>query len=472
MYHDTHKRRNIVPNTLFYGQNSDDSSSNTSGSGSIKSQGTDPERRSVNNYETENKNRTFSYNQNLSRPNGFLPNENDEPKKKSPQSSSAGRKSPQKSNQRKKISPVSVRKKPALIRTISVSDIGSIRVKRKGGNPTNEAAQDFLSRKQEDTPRHEAAQDFLSRKQEDAPRHEAAQDFLSRKQEDAPRHEAAQDFLSRKQEDAPRHEAAQDFLSRKQEDAPRHEAAQDFLSRKQEDAPRRKGLFGRGGSLFDLFGLNQNNHEDSSSSSSSADTVIESPSPEVQKKSMYRSKSSAQLDSGRISPLTVAPGRTLAEQIRIDKEREREEVRRRELEEQRKAELEKWKRDEAEKRKRDEEVLARQKYEQEVLAARSKARERLEREERARLLNPPPVVSQRSLLLVSKHLEDEKRKSKRFSKAEMATARSMLDRLNITKKTDMTETDTVKLKKQKSRGKVIQTTLLFTRALKKCFTTI
>ena len=118
------------------------------------------------------------------------------------------------------------------------------------------------------------------------------------------------------------------------------------------------------------------------------------------------------------------------------------------------------------------EVLARQKYEQEVLAARSKARERLEREERARLLNPAPVVSQRSLLLASKHLEDEKRKSKRFSKAEMATARSMLDRLNITKKTDMTETDTVKLKKQKSRGKVIQTILLLTRALKKCFTTI
>ena len=384
VYHDTHKRRNIVPNTLFYGQNSDESSSNTSGSGSIKSQGTG---RSVDNYETENKNRTFSYNQNHSRPNGFLPNENDEPKKNSLQSGSAGRKSPQKSNQRKKISPVSVRKKPALIRTISVSDIGSIRVKRKGGNPANG-----------------------------------------------------------------------------------HEAAQDFLSRKQEDAPRRKSLFGRGGSLFDLFGLNQNNQQDSSSSSSSADTVIESPSPEVQKKSL--SKSSAQLDSGRISPLTVAPGRTLAEQIRIDKEREREEVRRRELEEQRKAELEKWKRDEAEKRKRDVEVLARQKYEQEVLAARSKARERLEREERARLLNPPPVVSQRSLLLASKHLEDEKRKSKRFSKAEMATARSMLDRLNITKKTDMTETDTVKLKKQKSRGKVIQTTLLLTRALKKCFTTI
>ena len=382
VYHDTHKRRNIVPNTMFYGQSSDDSSSVTSKSDSIKSRSSHSDRHSVEKYEKDRETKAFAYNQDHSKSNGHLPNGNAEANdpsdkdnsrsspprgpesRKSPPKSSDSRESPQSGNQRKKISPVSVQKKPVLMKTISVSDIGSIRVKKKNGDLRNG-----------------------------------------------------------------------------------HEAAQNFLSRKQEETPRRKSLFGRGGSLFDLFGLSQNNQDtDSSSSSSSADTVIESPSPQVQRKALYKSKSSAHIDSGRISPLTVAPGRTLAEQIRIDKEREDEE--------RRKVEMERRTKEELEQKRRDEELLARQKYEQEVEAARTKARERQDREDRARGIKPAPVVSQRSLLIASKHLEDERRKSRRFSQAEMATARSLLDKLNITKKTNMTETDTVKLKKQKSRAKV------------------
>ena len=254
VYHDTHKRRNIVPNTLFYGQNTDDTPSITNQSDSsnrgenpsdhpiVDSSGRKP-------VETSKKNgysKHFAYNHDQPQSNGVQngyvdsgrePNRGSNNRNKVDRESK-NRSNPERETPRKKISPVSVKKQPVLMKTISVTDIGSIRVKRRHGDHSKNG----------------------------------------------------------------------------------HEAAQDFLNRKQEQGPRRKSLFGRGGSLFDLFGLNQNNQDSTSSDTSSADTVIESPSPKVERRTLYKSKSTAHIDSGRISPLTVAPGRTLAEQIRIDKE--------------------------------------------------------------------------------------------------------------------------------------------------------
>lgn len=234
---------------------------------------------------------------------------------------------------------------------------------------------------------------------------------------------------------------------------------------------RRKSIFGKAGSLFDLFGFqngsNNNEYTSSSSSGSSQDTVIESPEPvKVTKKEFYKSKSAANLTPGRISPLKVAPGLTFAEQIRLDKEQEEQEARDREqkLEQERKKRValhEKF------LKRREEEKAKQLEYEKEIAEAREQARARAEREAQARGEEDlPPVVSQKSLLIASKHLEEgSKKRNRKFSKAEMATAKSLLSKLDISKKSDkkgQTETDTIKIKKQKSRPKVLQNSQCFT----------